>query len=48
MNKGLLIKEPAEQLGVSEDTVINWEVRGRRPRSKKHMKILKKFILRPE
>jgi transcriptional regulator with XRE-family HTH domain len=32
MDKGLLIRELAEQLGVSEDTVINWEVRGVRPR----------------
>jgi DNA-binding transcriptional regulator YiaG len=31
MDKGLMIKELASQLGVTEDTVINWEVRGRKP-----------------
>jgi len=31
MDKGLLIRELAEQIGVTEDTVINWEVRGRKP-----------------
>lgn len=33
MDKGLMIKELASQLGVTEDTVINWEVRGRKPRN---------------
>jgi len=33
MDKGLMIKELASQLGVTEDTVINWEVRGRNPES---------------
>lgn len=27
MDKGLLIRELAAQLGVTEDTVINWEIR---------------------
>jgi len=31
MDKGLLIRELASQLGVTEDTVINWEVRGIKP-----------------
>ena len=31
MDKGLLIRQLADQLGVTEDTVINWEVRGIRP-----------------
>ncbi|MBN1794259.1 MAG: helix-turn-helix transcriptional regulator [Candidatus Omnitrophica bacterium] len=31
MDRGLMIKELAAQLGVTEDTVINWEVRGRKP-----------------
>jgi DNA-binding transcriptional regulator YiaG len=31
MDKGLLIRELAERLGVSEDTLINWEVKGVRP-----------------
>jgi DNA-binding transcriptional regulator YiaG len=31
MDKGLLIRELASQLGVTDDSVINWEVRGRKP-----------------
>ena len=31
MDKGLMIKELAEQIGVSEDTVINWEIRDIKP-----------------
>ena len=31
MDKGLLISELAAQLGVSDDTVINWEVRRIKP-----------------
>jgi DNA-binding transcriptional regulator YiaG len=31
MDKGLLMRELAEHLGVTEDTVINWEVRGTAP-----------------
>jgi len=31
MDAGLQIKELAEQLGVSQDSVINWETRGVRP-----------------
>ncbi len=34
MDKGLLIKELAAQLGVSEDTVINWEIRDVKPTGK--------------
>jgi DNA-binding transcriptional regulator YiaG len=43
MDKGLMIKELASQLGVSEDTVINWEVRGRKPVGKNLTKV-KKFL----
>jgi DNA-binding transcriptional regulator YiaG len=32
MDKRLKIKELAEQIGVTEDTVINWEIRGIKPR----------------
>ncbi len=32
MDKGLMIKELASQIGVTEDTVINWEVRDIKPR----------------
>jgi len=31
MDAGLKIRELAELIGVTEDTVINWELRGRRP-----------------
>jgi predicted transcriptional regulator len=31
MDAGLNIRELGETLGVTEDTVINWEVRGRMP-----------------
>ena len=31
MDKGLMIKELATQIGVTEDTVINWEVRDIKP-----------------
>jgi len=31
MDKGLLIRELASQLGVTEDTVINWEIRDIKP-----------------
>ena len=31
MDKGLLIRELAEFVGVSPDTVINWELRGVKP-----------------
>jgi DNA-binding transcriptional regulator YiaG len=34
MDKGLLIKDLSRELGVTEDTVINWEVRGRMPYKK--------------
>ena len=32
MDRGLLIRELASQLGVTDDTVINWEVRDIKPR----------------
>ena len=34
IDAGLLIKVLAKKLGVTEDTVINWEIRGRSPRPK--------------
>jgi DNA-binding XRE family transcriptional regulator len=43
MEKGLLIKELAKELGVTEDTVINWEVRGVRPCGK-HLERITGFI----
>ncbi len=43
MDKGLQIKELARLVGVTEDTVINWEVRGRKPR-RKSLRRLKELI----
>ena len=43
MDKGLMIKELASQLGVTEDTVINWEARGRKPRGN-NMEKVKEFL----
>ncbi len=43
MDKGLLIRELASQLGVTEDTVINWEVRGIKP-AEKSMERVKVFL----
>lgn len=34
MDRGMLISELAKLIGVSEDTVTNWELRGRKPRGK--------------
>jgi len=44
MDKGLMIKELASQLGVTEDTVINWEIRGRKPMGR-NMESVKRFFL---
>jgi len=41
MDKGLQIKESAEMFGVTEYTVINWEIRGIKPRRKYQKKIRK-------
>jgi DNA-binding transcriptional regulator YiaG len=34
MDAGLQIKEFAELIGVTQDTVINWELRGMKPQRK--------------
>ena len=39
MDAGLQIKELANMLGVTEDTVINWEVRGISPAARNLEKI---------
>ena len=39
MDKGLMIKGLAEQLGVTDDTVINWEIRGMVPQGKSMEKV---------
>jgi len=44
MDAGLQIKELAGILGVTEDTVINWEVRGMRPMEKAVRDKLDSFI----
>jgi hypothetical protein len=44
MDKGLLIRELAEELGGSEEAVINWGVREVRP-SEKHIDKIHKFIM---
>jgi DNA-binding transcriptional regulator YiaG len=43
MDKGLMIKNLASQLGVSEDTVINWEIRDIKPRED-NIERIKDFI----
>ena len=47
MHKGLLFKELAEHIGVTEDTVINWEARDIRP-CRKHMERIKHFLRGPD
>jgi len=44
MDKGLLIRELASQLGVTEDTVINWEVRDIKPEGR-NMERVNGFLL---
>jgi|LGVF01.1.fsa_nt_gb DNA-binding transcriptional regulator YiaG len=46
MDAGLQIKELASRLGVTEATVIKWEVRGMRPMSREVRAILNEFILK--
>lgn len=41
MDKGLEIKEFAEIIGVTPDSVINWEIRGVKPRRKTYKKLVK-------
>ena len=43
MDKGLMIKELASQIGVTEDTVINWEIRDIQPKEESMARI-KEFI----
>ncbi len=39
MDKGILIKELAKAVGVTENTVINWELKGMKPRKISRNKI---------
>ncbi|MBU1734284.1 MAG: helix-turn-helix domain-containing protein [Verrucomicrobia bacterium] len=41
IDAGLLIKDLAAKIGVTEDSVINWEIRGRMPRGDNSTKIAK-------
>ena len=43
MDKNMLIRELAEQIGVTADTVINWEKRGMKP-SGRYLTQIQKFI----
>jgi len=43
MDKGLMIKELASRLGVTEDAVINWEIRGIKPEGR-NTERLKAFL----
>lgn len=45
MEKGLLIRERAALVGVSADTVINWELRGVQPALKCHRQKLVEFLV---
>ncbi len=44
MEQGLLIKDFARQIGVTEDTVINWEIRGMVPRHKSSIQRLSEMV----
>jgi DNA-binding transcriptional regulator YiaG len=43
MDKGLLIRELAAKIGVTEDSVINWEIRNIKPIGK-NLERLREFI----
>lgn len=45
MDKGLFIRELASQLGVTEDTVINWEIRGIQPEGRNLEKLKEILVL---
>ena len=46
MDAGLQIKELASRLGVTEATVINWEVRGMGPMRREVRAFLDEFVLK--
>jgi len=39
MDRGMKIKELAEIIGVTPDSIINWEIRGVKPRGRKLEKV---------
>jgi len=44
MDAGLQIKELAEMLGVTIETVINWELRGTNPRGREIRERIRKLL----
>ena len=44
MDRSMMIKELAALIGVSPDTIINWELRGVKPTLKRHRKGLVEFL----
>ena len=43
MDKNMLIRELAELIGVTEDSVINWEKRGMKP-SRRYLWLIRNFV----
>jgi DNA-binding transcriptional regulator YiaG len=43
MDAGLQIRELAAEIGVSEDSVINWEIRGMKPRGWRMKELVERF-----
>jgi DNA-binding XRE family transcriptional regulator len=39
MDRGLMVKELADIIGVTEDTIINWELRNIKPRGENAKKV---------
>lgn len=44
MDAGLQINELAEKIGVTPESVINWEIRGKKPKNDKIRKDINLFI----
>ncbi len=44
MDRALKIKELAKLIGVTSDSIINWEIRGVNPRNKVYRRLRKIFI----
>jgi DNA-binding transcriptional regulator YiaG len=44
MDAGLQVKELAEIIGVTPDTVINWEMRGSKPRGRKIRERIRRLL----
>ena len=45
IDTGLNIKELAERIGVTSETVINWEIRGMKPKKRGVFKKVAHFII---